>query len=193
MKSYLEITLKPQPGIPLYFLWEKVYQQVHLALVEIQDADGKVTVGSSFPEYDADLHQLGSKLRLIAPFQKNLESLNIQKWLSRLTDYVHITSIREVPKNISGYVIFKRVQTKSSKQRLAKRKAKREGISFDQALLALDKHKERTSNAPYIRIKSLSSDERYRLMIHCVGTEESGNTVNFSTYGLSSTSSVPIF
>lgn len=193
MKNYLEITLKPQPEIPLYFLWEKVYQQVHLALVEIQSADGNVTVGSSFPEYDADLHQLGSKLRLFAPFQETLESLDIQKWLFRLTDYVHITSIREVPKNISSYVFFKRIQTKSSNSRLAKRKAKREGISFDKALLALDKHKERTSKAPYIHIKSLSSDERYRLMIDCVSTNENCSTVNFSTYGLSSTSSVPIF
>ncbi len=193
MKFYIEITLLPSVEIPKYFLWEKVYQQVHLALVEIQDSEGKVTVGSSFPEYDADLHQLGKKLRLVAPFQEDLGRLNIREWLSRLTDYVHITNIREVPKNISGYVFFKRVQTKSSNQRLAKRKAKREGISFDKALLALDKHKERTSKAPFIHIKSLSSGTRYRLMIDCVGTKENGSTVNFSTYGLSSKSSVPIF
>ena len=193
MKSYLEITLKPQPEILLYFLWEKVYQQVHLALVEIQDADGKVVVGSSFPEYDYDLHQLGSKLRLFAPSEENLESLNIQKWLCRLTDYVHITSIRDVPKNITEYAFFKRIQTKSSNARLARRKAKREGISLDDALLALKKHKEQISKVPYIHIKSLSSDERYRLMIGCVGAKESSKMVNFSTYGLSSTSSVPMF
>lgn len=193
MKSYLEITLKPQPDIPLYFLWEKVYQQIHLALVEIQDADGKVTVGTSFPEYDADQHQLGRKLRLLAPSQETLESLNVCKWLSLLTDYVHIASIRDVPTNITDYVFFKRIQTKSSNARLAKRKAKREGISYGQALQVLDNHKEQVSKAPYIHIKSLSSDKRFRLMIDCISTKQSKNTKKFNTYGLSTKSCVPIF
>ncbi len=43
---------------------------------------------------------------MFAPFQETLESLNIRKWLSRLTDYVHITGIREVPKNIKEYVFL---------------------------------------------------------------------------------------
>jgi CRISPR-associated endonuclease Csy4 len=193
MKSYLEITLLPSVEIPVYFLWEKVYQQIHLALVEIQDVEGKVKVGSSFPEYDAEQHQLGRKLRLLAESSKELEDLNILKSLSRLTDYVHITRIRDVPKNITDYAFFKRIQTKSSNARLAKRKAKREGISYGQALQILDKHKEQTSKAPYINIKSLSSDKRYRLMIDCVSTEQSCNTKSFSTYGLSAKSCVPIF
>lgn len=193
MKSYLEITLKPQPEIPLYFLWEKVYQQVHLALVEIQDTEGMVPVGSSFPEYDADKHQLGSKLRLFALSQKDLDVLSVHKWLNRLTDYVHITSIRDVPEKIIGYAFFKRIQTKSSNPRLARRKTKREGVNYEQAMSTLSKHKEKTSKAPYIHIKSLSTDKRYLLMIDCVDTEKIGNTASFNTYGLSSKSSVPIF
>jgi CRISPR-associated endonuclease Csy4 len=193
MKSYLEIILKPQPEIPLYFLWEKVYQQVHLALVEIQDDEGKVNIGLSFPEYDADKHQLGSKLRLFALSQKDLDVLSVHKWLNRLTDYVHIASIRDVPEKIIGYAFFKRIQTKSSNPRLARRKMKREGVSYEQALSTLSKHKEKNSKAPYIHIKSLSTDKRYRLMIACVETKQRSNAENFSTYGLSSTSPVPIF
>lgn len=193
MKFYLEITLLPSVEIPIYFLWEKVYQQIHLALVEIQDAEGKVKVGLSFPEYDADQHKLGNKLRLLASTQKDLENLNIYKWLSRLTDYVHITGIRDVPEKITDYALFKRIQTKSSNARLAKRKAKREGISYGQALQALSKHKEQTSKAPYIHIKSLSSDKRYRLIVDCVSIGQCGKKESFSTYGLSSNSSVPIF
>jgi CRISPR-associated endonuclease Csy4 len=193
MKSYIEITLLPSVEIPIYFLWEKVYQQIHLALVEIQDGEGNVKVGSSFPEYDADRHQLGKKIRLFAESSKELEDLNILKSLARLTDYVHITSIRKVPKSITEYAFFKRIQTKSSNARLAKRKAKREGISYAQALKLLDKHKEQISNAPYIHIKSLSSDKRYRLMIDCVVIGQNINTKNFSTYGLSAESCVPIF
>ena len=193
MKCYIEITLLPGIEIPIYFLWEKVYQQLHLALVEIQDDNGVVKVGLSFPEYDGDRYQLGCKLRLLAPSKNDLEVLNIHKWLSRLTDYIHITSIRDVPGKPVGYAFFKRIQTKSSNTRLARRKARREGISFDQALSLLSHHKEQISKVPYLHIKSLSTDKRYRLMIACVETKQISNTESFSTYGLSSKHSVPIF
>ena len=193
MKCYLEITLLPSVDIPLYFIWEKVYQQLHLALVEIQDADGKVEVGVAFPEYDDRKHQLGSKLRLLASSHASLERLDIQQWMSRLSDYIHITSIREVPDSTHGYAFFKRIQPKSSNARLARRKAKREGVSYEQALSILGKRDEQLSNAPYVHIKSHSSDKKYRLMIGCMNTEQANHEAGFSTYGLSSQSSVPIF
>jgi len=193
MKFYIEITLLPGVEIPIYFLWEKVYQQLHLALVEIQDANGVVKVGVSFPEYDEDEYQLGNKLRLFAPSKKDLEVLNIQKWLSRLTDYIHITSIRDVPAKPTGYAFFKRIQTKSSNTRLARRKAKRESIRFEKALSLLSKRREQISRVPYLHIKSLSTDKRYRLMIACVETKQRNSIDSFSTYGLSSTNSVPMF
>ncbi len=59
MKHYIDIILLPDPEIPLYFLWEKVYQQLHLALVEIKEPDNKVKVGVAFPQYDEQQHQLG--------------------------------------------------------------------------------------------------------------------------------------
>jgi len=37
MKWYIDLTLLPESEIPIYFLWEKVYQQLHLALVEQQE------------------------------------------------------------------------------------------------------------------------------------------------------------
>ena len=49
-----------------------------------------------------------------------LEKLDLKKWLDRLTDYVHITSIREVPENIKGYAIYKRKQVKTNAERLAR-------------------------------------------------------------------------
>ena len=54
MKNYIEITLLPSAEITLSFLWEKLYQQLHLALVEIQDSDKSVSVGVSFPKYRCD-------------------------------------------------------------------------------------------------------------------------------------------
>ena len=135
MKCYLDITLLHDADISLYFLWEKVYQQLHLCLVESKNSDGKVSVAVSFPEYDDEKYHLGSKLRIMAPSNEELEGLKLQQWMSQLSDYIHITKIREiVPERIQGYVCFKRIQLKSNNTRLARRKAKREGISYEQAL-----------------------------------------------------------
>lgn len=194
MKHYIEITLLPNVEVPLYFLWEKVYQQIHIALVEMQRGEGKGSIGVSFPEYDSEKYQLGGKLRLFARGVGELECLAIDKWLSRLADYVHITGVRDVvPERIRGYEVFRRIQTKSSTVRLARRKSKREGISFDNAMRNLCNHKEQMSKAPYINVKSLSSEKRYRLLIGRTDAELDGNVDGFSTYGLSSQTSVPIF
>ncbi len=97
MKYYQEVTLIPQPEIPLYYLWEKVYQQVHLALVEVQDQDGSTPIGVSFPAYNVDRNHLGNKLRFFAESELDLVGLKIEQWLSRLYDYLHVTEIRTVP------------------------------------------------------------------------------------------------
>ena len=193
MKCFIELTLLPNPEIPLYFLWEKAHQQLHLALVAIQDEKGQSPVGVSFPEYDAEKHQLGSKLRLFAETETQLEQLNLQQGFSRLSDYVHLTGIRPIPDKVHGHALFKRVQPKSSNARLARRLAKRKGISAEQALLTLNKRSESFSNAPYVRIKSLSSGKQYRLMIARLETEPTPQASGFSTYGLSSQRSVPLF
>ena len=193
MNYYVEVTLLPSVEIPLYFLWEKVYQQVHLALVEVKKEDGSVAIGLSFPEYDAKRNNLGHKLRLFSQTSSELEKLALSKWVSRLMDYVHITTIRDVPDKTQGYAFFKRVQAKSSRERLARRKAKRENISFAEANQRLNSYKEKSSKLPYIHIKSLSSGRRYRLMISCRETEKKESDFTFSTYGLGRDSVVPLF
>ncbi|MFI3190164.1 type I-F CRISPR-associated endoribonuclease Cas6/Csy4 [Crenothrix sp. D3] len=193
MKHYLDITLLPDPETPLYFLWEKVYQQLHLALVAIKDPDNKVKIGVAFPHYDEAQHQLGCKLRLLAPTSELLEKLNITQWLSRLSDYVHISSIKAVPEKITAYAVFKRIQLKTNTARLAKRKAKRESITPQQALANLQGYQEKTSRLPYIYVNSQRTKQRYRLLIARIETSNTQITADFSCYGLSSTSPVPVF
>ena len=126
-----------------------------------------------------------------------MEKLNIQKWFDRLTDYLHITSIREVPENkITDYAIYRRKQVKTNPQRLARHRVKRGDIGFDEAL-ARYSNVVTTTDLPYIQLQSLStSDEqdkrRFKLFIEKQRAEKSETQV-FSTYGLSSVSSVPEF
>ena len=132
MKYYIEITLQPSNEIPLYFLWKKIFPQIHLGLVENQDNEKRSLIGISFPEYsesskNQESKTLGSKLRLFAGEESELVKFNAEGCLSRLLDYVHITCVREIPEQkINGYAIYSRHQPKVNKERLARRYLKRE-------------------------------------------------------------------
>lgn len=196
MKYYLELTLLDSSDFSLYELWSQLYGQVHLALVETKNADDKVSVGVSFPQYrfnpEKKLGFLGTKLRLFAQTEEELNQLNIKKWLERLVDYVHITSIRPVPEEkITGYATFKRKQPKTNAERLARHRVKRGDVSFDEAL-ARYSNVVTTTDLPFIHLKSLTSGQPFKLFIEKQPAEQSASQV-FSTYGLSSKSAVPEF
>jgi CRISPR-associated endonuclease Csy4 len=194
MRFYLEITLLPNPEVGINFLWSKVFQQIHLGLVEIQDEQGRVPIGLSFPDYViGEKHSLlGGKVRLLAKDEATLNQFNAAKWLSRLSDYVHCTSIRPVPEKIMGYAIYQREQPKTSNERLARRYAKRHSVDYDTALERYSAMTHKTIATPFIRLKSLSGDQAFCLWIKkTVVAEPSGST--FSSYGLSAIASVPEF
>lgn len=192
MKYYFEIVLKPQPEIPLYFLWEKVSQQIHLALVEIKDVNDKVPVGISFPEYDACQFQLGCKLRLFAEEKEDLTKLNVDKWLSRLCDYLHVKPIEYVPQQNNGYACFRHVKLKGNKEKLARRRAKRKGESFEQALSFYNDYDAPESKLPFINMHSLTNSNNFRIYI-AKEIKEQPKTGFFSCYGLSNETTVPLF
>ncbi|USQ12976.1 type I-F CRISPR-associated endoribonuclease Cas6/Csy4 [Legionella lytica] len=192
MNVYQDITLLPMADIDIDFLWGKVYQKIHLGLVETKMPNGLSSIGLAFPEYDIENCQLGSKLRVFAMEKRILEKFHAEKWLNNLSDYTHITGIREVPRNITNYVRFKRKQSKSNTERLARRKAKREAIDFEDAMQVLKNHKEKMINAPYVKISSLSSGNEYKLFI-CKEPSEELLSKSFSCYGLSAESSLPDF
>jgi CRISPR-associated endonuclease Csy4 len=202
MNYYIEVTLMENEKFSPYQLWSQLYPQLHLALVEVKNADNKVNVGLAFPQYcfyqDKGIGFLGTKLRLFAQSEADLKKIDIRKWIERLRleDYVHTTSIREVPKEVKGYAIYKRKQVKTNAQRLARHRVKRGDIGFDEAL-ARYSNVVTTSNLPYIEMKSLStsdqqSEKRFKLFIEKQPAEKSETQV-FSTYGLSSECSVPEF
>lgn len=112
MNYYQEITLLPDADIALGFLWQNVFQQVHIALVEHKVGSNQSLVAVGFPDYRQAQFPLGNKLRLFAKEQVTLEKLDIHRWLTRLEDYVHIKGIKPVPNDVT-YVSFVRKQVKS--------------------------------------------------------------------------------
>ena len=197
MKYYQEITLIDQAEISSYFIWSKLYTQLHIALAEIKDTNNKVNIGVSFPQYLFEKNDknskvnLGKKLRLFAQNEAAFKKLDLKKWLDRLTDHVHITSIREVPENIKSYAIYRRKQVKTNAERLARHRVKRGDIGFDEAL-ARYSNVVTTTDLPFVQMKSLTSDQMFKLFIEKKNAEQSESQI-FSTYGLSSESSVPEF
>lgn len=185
MKVYQDIELCPNAEISPFFLWEKVFQQLHLALVEIQDDQGHVPIGVSFPEYDNRKKvPLGLVVRVFAPDEATLKKLALTQWLERLGEYVNVPRVRSVPDDVQKYACYQRQQPKSNVERLARRKAKRQNISFEQALASFGDFTEQSVTTPYIQMKSQSSQQRFRLFI-AKKQMNKPHPGNFSTYGLS--------
>lgn len=195
MDYYIELTLIKDSEISPYFIWSKLYTQLHLAFVEQKDINEQIPYGVSFPEYKTieakckQLMLLGSKLRIFADSTQALEQLNLDKWLEKLTDYVHVKSPKPV-ENVTHYLTVNRYRPKASKDNLARRFARRHGTSVEEALKRLESYATKHEAFPYIQMKSLSGSQEFSLCIKQQQAEKQ-NLGKFSTYGLSAISTVP--
>lgn len=197
MNFYQDITLLPDAEITLGFIWQKVYQQVHIALAENKIAENQSAIAVGFPEYGGKGFPLGSKLRLLSETQAQLEQLDIKKWLERLEDYCHIKPIKPVPAEIEKHVCYKRKQFKSNLLKEALRRAKYKNETKEQAL-AHFQHYQKACDLPYINMTSLSMLENeevsrnFKLFIEQEMLEQP-RPGQFNCYGLSKTATIPIF
>jgi len=214
MNHYQELTIIKTPDISPYFIWTKLFMQVHLALVEAKDESDKVNVGISFPEYQCfekngkTITIMGSKLRVFARQQSNLEQLDLPQKLSRLLDYVHIKSIGAVnSEQVTQHLTVKRYRQDGNMERLTRRLAKRKGIPFEEAKqLQITRYAQQhdislsqslilyenpqLKNYPYIIMDSLSSDKKFSLEIVQTIADQPCDGL-FSTYGMSAITTVP--
>ncbi|PMH37116.1 type I-F CRISPR-associated endoribonuclease Cas6/Csy4 [Vibrio sp. 10N.286.49.B3] len=200
MNYYLDITLLPDSDVNLGFLWQKVYQQVHIALVDNKVDKNESVIAVSFPRYAEQAFPLGDQLRLLANEESQLTKLNIAKWLNRLEDYTHIKSIKPVPENVS-HVCFIRQQVKGLIGVEKKMQAKAEYLSskFDkpinECLKSLEKSKPKANRdeakLPFIWLESqetkqrnLGGSQKFPLFIKRVEVVDRQVGV-FNCYGLS--------
>lgn len=201
MHYYVDLKMLAADDMPLHQVWSNVYMQVHLALVSVKDANNQVPIGLSFPEYYAGkpTHRLGTKLRLFAQTEAELTQLNLATWLDRLSDYVHISSIKAVPATANKQVVVRRVHPPASVDALARRYAKRSaaGKHGAQAVTSVDEARQRLQHYPdtlhqlgFIPLKSLSTGADFNLILRqdVVDTAQAGL---FSTYGLSRGATLP--
>ena len=195
LEFYQEIELLEQPDISLSSVWPKVYTQLHLALADFKNRFGTQPIGVSFPDYGSECFPLGNRLRLFASSEKILADLNITLWFKRLIDYVNVKAIHPVPiRKVKSYAIFSRKTVKINPECIARRYSKRHpDVTYEEALKNIQSKKIQFLNLPYLSLGSLSSQQHFKLFIDKKEISERTETLNFSTYGLSHQSSVPIF
>ncbi len=167
LTHYQEITIIPDPEIAPYFIWSKLFTQLHIGLADVKNKHDIETIGVSFPDYHYDSKgkssKLGLKLRVFAPSQQDLETLNLNDWLSRLTDYVHIKRINEVNDKATGYVSVHRYRFKPIEVQAQTLAAKLK-ISDEGAMAIVTKRKPELA-LPYIQMRSQTNNSNYSLRI----------------------------
>ena len=202
MKHYIDITLLSDEDISLGFVWQKLYKQIHILLAENKVAEHDSAIGVSFPKYGDKAFPLGDKLRLFAETEKELIDLELDKWLVRVSDYIHIKSIKPVPSDVSEFVCFKRKQFKSPAKmrkdidKRAKSIADKNNLKFsdvkEKLLSSIDKMED-DYTLPFINLESLSSSnsdkpsdaKRFKLFLELSKSKPPVKNNFFTCYGLS--------
>ncbi len=192
---YIEICLYNEMNI-LGFIWQKLYENLHIAFVKVKDSNNQIEVGVSFPRYGMkNTFPLGDRLRLFAN-EDILKNLDIKTHLDSMQEYLKISQIKPIPSNIKGYATFKRKQFKTNPMRLAKRYAKRNNVSLEEAMKRYKEFDEtkviKDNKLPFINYKSSSTGQRTKIFIQKIESDKAIDG-KFSTFGLSNISTVPIF
>lgn len=218
MNYYQELTVIKSPDISPYFIWSKLYTQVHLALVEQAKATygeqaEKSDIGVSFPEYACfekngeTIAILGSKLRVFAKTEAELQRLNLNKWCERLLDYVHIKTIAEVGHKAKSHVLVKRFRQEKNLDPKTQNFAQKCGKPFEEVKasridniakkydISLEEARRRyeapvLEKRPFIKMKSLNNKSFFSLEIEQIVMDKPQQGT-FNTYGLSTQASVP--
>ncbi|POT57946.1 type I-F CRISPR-associated endoribonuclease Cas6/Csy4 [Citrobacter amalonaticus] len=184
MDHYLEIRVLPDPEFNTGMLMAALFAKLHRAL----GARGKGDIGVSFPLAGVTP---GACLRLHGTMLA-LQELEAGLWRKGLTDYCQCSTISIIPA-IQGWRTVSRIQVKSSPQRMMRRSVKKGWLSEEEAQQRLATLAEQYTDLPYLNIKSLSSQQQFRLFIRHGDILSMPVNGVFSSYGLSATATIPWF
>lgn len=184
MNYYIDIKVLPDPEFTPSILMNALFAKFHRALVEA----GHGEVGVSFPQAQKTL---GDRLRLHGSLSV-LQRLMGISWLKGLTDYTSVSAITPVPDNCQ-YRVVKRVQAKSSVERMYRRSVKKGWLTTEEAEIRANDHMEQYLKLPFVQLKSHSSGQEFRLFIQQGKLLDSPEEGKFSAYALSCEATIPWF
>lgn len=185
MDHYLDIAVLPDPEFPAPILMNALFAKLHRVLVQLKNTQ----IGISFPNTGA--RTLGNHLRLHGP-QAELGHLMAQPWLKGMRDHINVSDMAAIPGH-TKYCCVKRVQAKSSAERLRRRYLQRHPeANPEQLVRLLPDSVEQKLKLPYLRLKSLSNGQDFLLFIQ-QSEQTDSKPGTFNTYGLSSSATLPLF
>lgn len=187
MDAYVDLRLLPDPEFPQPLLMNALFAKFHRGLV----AHGEGRIGISFPEVDARRPSLGGCLRLHGGAGELSVFLG-SGWLAGMADHLAVGQVAPVPPG-AGHCLVRRVQAKSSPERLRRRLMRRKGIGEAEAAQAIPDACARRLDLPYLTLRSASTGQQFRLFIEHLPAQADASPGAFSAYGLSSTATLPWF
>lgn len=187
MDHYIDITVLPDPEFPATTLMNALFAKLHRGLVDHGGRD----IGVSFPEVVQGKRTLGQRLRLHGN-SSSLDRLMAIGWMQGMRDHVAVSAVRVVPSE-AVHRIVRRVQTKSSPERLRRRLMTRKSITPEAAQAAIPHSAARMLDLPYVEIASRTTGQRFKLFIEHLEPKASAVPGEYGMYGLSASATVPWF
>ncbi|WP_284603501.1 type I-F CRISPR-associated endoribonuclease Cas6/Csy4 [Dickeya dadantii] len=184
MDHYIEIRVLPDPEFSGVQLLSALFAKLHRALG--QRATG--AIGVSFPDAGKTL---GERLRLHGSVQE-LAALEQTGWLKGLRDYTAITEALPVPAGVKHRTV-RRVQVKSSAERLRRRAVNKGRMTVDEADARIPYTVEKRTSLPYLPLRSLSNGQTFLLFVEHGPLQDKPVAGVFSSYGLSAVATIPWF
>jgi len=188
LSHYIDLYLRPEPDTTPAQLLSALYTRLHRALAAAPAAPG-IAVG--FPGYDASRYTLGECLRLYGD-EVTLRPWSTGVWLGSLRDHVRTSESLPVP-SYAAHRTLRRVQVKSSPDRLRRRLMKRLRLSEEQAFQRIPDSVGRMTDLPYVKLASTSTAQHFKLFLALGAVQPLPQTGDFNTYGLSVSATVPWF
>ncbi len=183
MDYYIDIKVLPDPEFKETVLLNALFSKLHRALGQV--AEGRV--GVSFPDATK---LLGNKIRLHGT-QTDLTKLMGVNWLQGLRDYAHQSEVKKIPDKVS-YKIVRRVQAKSAHNK-RKRSVAKGWLSEAEAIQLIPDTQQKMLRLPFLQIKSLSNGNLMRIYVEHSKELDGAVVGTFTSYGFSSTATVPWF
>lgn len=187
MRHYVDIHLLSDPEFPAHQLMAALYAKLHRVLVLVQSS----SIGVSFPGYATKPAALGSILRLVGP-GADLTRLMEHDWLKGMRDHVEVEPVNAVPAN-AVHRSLRRVQAKSSPDRLRRRQMRRHELTADQARERVPDDAAEMLDLPFVKLASASTGQAFPLYLRLGPAEPTRMPGPFNTFGLSASATIPCF
>ena len=188
LSHYLDLQLRPDPETAPSQLLAALYTRLHRALA----AQCSTDIAVSFPDYSDQRHTLGERLRLHGS-EAALQPWAMGAWLGSLRDHVSSTAAPLPVPARAAHRALRRIQVKSSPERLRRRLMKRHQLSEAQARERIPDSVGRVTDLPYVPMASTSTAQQFKLFLALGAAQPQPHTGDFNTYGLSATATVPWF